>query len=105
MLVRRLGDGVGFLQVIGDDRRGDGPLGEGDPARPVDQMPPSPRSGLAGDSSLRREGRREERKGEAKEELSRYRHASGLAAALGGGAAAALLARSSRWKIAYFELI
>ncbi len=36
--VRRRGDGVRLLHVIGNDDRRHGPLGERDPAGPIDEM-------------------------------------------------------------------
>ena len=38
MLVRRLGDSGRFLDVVGNDDRGDGPLGQRDPAGTIHQM-------------------------------------------------------------------
>ena len=38
VLVGRLLDRLGFLEIIGDDQRGDGALGQRDPAGAVDQM-------------------------------------------------------------------
>jgi hypothetical protein len=38
VLVWRLGDRLGLLEVVGDDDRGHRPLGQRDPAGPVDQV-------------------------------------------------------------------